>query len=62
MICADPPKRIKKELLQNTSGGTLSGDFPPKTKMFSAENTPKIHRSQYFAAALFVVALLNIGF
>ena len=36
-------------MLQNTSGGTLSGDFPPKTKMFSAENTPKIHRNQYFA-------------
>ena len=36
-------------VLQNTSGGTLSGDFPPKTKMFSAENTLKIHRKQYFA-------------
>ncbi len=39
---------IKKGVLQNTSGGTLSGDFPPKTKMFSAENTSKIHRNQYF--------------
>ena len=36
-------------VLQNTSGGTLSGDFPPKTKMFSAENTLKIHRKRYFA-------------
>ena len=40
-------------MLQNTSGGTLSGDFSPKTNMFSGKNTPKIHRNSYFAASSF---------
>lgn len=35
--------------------GTLSGDFPPKTKMFSADNTPKIHQSRYFATPLYKI-------
>jgi len=41
------------EVLQNISGGTLSGDFSPKTNMFSAKNTPKIHRDPYFATLPF---------
>ena len=36
-------------MLQNISGGTLSGDFSLKTNMFPAKNTPKIHRNSYFA-------------
>lgn len=36
-------------MLQNVSGGTLSGDLSPKTNMFSVKNTPKIRRDPYFA-------------
>ena len=40
-------------MFQNTSGGTLSGDFSPKKSIFPEKNTPKIHRSHYFATPLF---------
>ncbi len=36
--------------MQNTSDGTLSGDFSTKNSIFSEKNTPKIYRSHYFAA------------
>ena len=40
---------MEKGMLQNISGGTLSGDFSPKNNIFSEKNTPKIHRNSYFA-------------
>ena len=47
----DPPQA--EGMLQNTAGGTLSGDFSLKNNILSEKNIPKIHRNSYFTTSSF---------
>jgi len=45
----------KKEMLQNISGGVLSGDLSPKRHIFPKKSHPNIRRDFHFTTSLIIL-------